>query len=126
MPGSLEPFPELPGLIEKLTKKLPVRYGEHICGNPYWRTADELGRESQNSGHAGNPIVVYGDLYAALGTWEYLDVIDLMGRWQRDWYAKHRRLPDGRPIAQYPEPSNTLILLFTAPTSGAVTTSWSS
>lgn len=119
MPGSLEPFPELVELLGKLTKKLPVRYGEHIYGNPYWRSPDERGRDSQNSGHGGNPIVVYGDLYAALGTWEHLDAIDSVGRWQRDWYAKHRRLCDGRSIAQFAEPSNTLILLFAAPLSAA-------
>ena len=119
MPASLTPFPELPDLIEKLTRRLPVRYGEHIYGNPYSRSADELGRESQNSGMAGNPIMVYGELYAALGKWEYLDVIDGMGRWMRDWYAKHRQFADGRPMAEYAEPSNTLILLWSAPISAA-------
>jgi hypothetical protein len=68
---------------------------------------------------AGNPIMVYGELYAALGKGEYLDVIDGMGRWMRDWYAKHRQFADGRPMAQYAEPSNTLILLWSAPISAA-------
>ncbi|MFB3894151.1 MAG: lanthionine synthetase LanC family protein [Phycisphaerae bacterium] len=108
-------FDSLPPGFDELQKTLVAldggsrsAFGEHVYGKTLAGSPMPSGRMSY-AGGAYNVLSVRGALFALYGKSEYLDDVDRMGRWTRDWDMKHRSLVDGTPVALAAEPSNTLI-----------------
>jgi hypothetical protein len=113
LPRSLATLPEGFDVLQKTLVTQDTGGRTYLGESAYGRTSYSGVGPDGRAGYAGgnyNVLSVRGALFALYGTREYMDDVDRMGRWTRDWDLKHRNLLDGIPVALCAEPSNTLIM----------------